>query len=168
MEPFVDLAPGADASPLAQHFAGIIREGLDDPSRRRTFSALKATVFLVDFDSGECVSFRFDHGRLTVHEGPIGVPSVTFGGPGKALYSLDRARLRDFGRLVWRRPRPLALDAESGATLPPPSAPAAGPRERLDALDLAGLLARGGLKVYGAVSHPRTVYRFMKLVSTGR
>jgi len=168
VEPIVDLAPGADASSLAQYFANRIKSGLDVPGKRRTFAALKATVFVVDFDSGETVSFRFDHGRLTVHEGPIGVPSVTFGGPRAALFSLESARLTDLPRaVVGARAQPVTLvETDDGRpSSPPPSSPGGRPQP-LDTVALARLYLQKELRVYGLVSHPRTVVRFLKLVSS--
>lgn len=168
MDPIVDLAPGADDSALAQHFAERIRAGLEDPSKRRSFAALKATVFVVDFDSGETISLRFDHGRLTVHEGPIGIPSVTFGGPRRALESLDRVELTKLpGALLGSKRSEVSLvETTEGRPAAPPSSspPPSGRPRRLDVADLARLFAKKELRVYGLLSHPRTVFRFLKIV----
>jgi hypothetical protein len=169
VEPIIDLAPGADSSSLAQYFADRIKGALDDARRRRAFLALKATVFVVDFDSGETVSFRFDHGRLTVHEGPIGVPSVTFGGPRSALEGLARARLTELPRaLLGARRQPISLvDTQDGRpSSPPPSSPPPSGRPRaLDTAGLARLYFQKELRIYGLVSHPRTVVRFLSLIT---
>ncbi len=164
MDPIVDLAPGADSSPLAQQFASRIKRNVEDPRLRRAFFALKATIFLVDFDAGETISLRFDHGRLTAHEGPIGVPSVTFGGPRVALDSLERARLRDLpAALLGMRRAPVSLvETRDGR---PSSPPPGQPEVRLDVAGLGRLLLNKELRVYGIVSHPRTVYRFLQLVA---
>lgn len=167
MEPIVDLAPLAESSPLAVHFAQRIKEGLVEPTRRRTFMALRATVFLVDFDSGDAVSLRFDHGRLTVHEGTIGLPSVTFGAPLRALMSLDQLRLSSLPRaLLGRDEPPVGLVEPTSGSIPPPGGPASSRRgARLGARELLALYARGDLRIYGLVRHPRTVARFLRLVS---
>lgn len=170
MQPTVDLAPGADSSPLAVFFAERIREGLVDPPRRRVFHALKATVFLVDFDSGDALSFRFDHGRLVIHEGTIGVPTVTFGGPRRALLALSEVRLSDLLRaLTGRPPQGPSLVGDGGTrkSVPPPSASASAP-SRLDTWELARMASRGELRVYGLLSHPRTVSRFLRIVASAR
>ncbi len=169
MDPIVDLAPGADASALAQYFAERIKASLDAPSIRRSFCALKATIFIVDFDAGETISLRFDHGRLTVHEGPIGVPSVTFGGPRRALESLEKFRIRDVpGAFLGNRQAAVSLvDTTEGrpSSAPASSPPPSGRSRRLNAADLARLFAKKELRVYGLLSHPRTVFRFLKIVA---
>lgn len=169
MEPIIDLAPGADSSSLAQSFADRIKRALDHAGKRRSFLALKATVFVVDFDSGETVSFRFDHGRLTVHEGPIGVPSVTFGGPRAALEGLSHVRLVELPRaLLGARRRPVSLvdTAEGRPASPPPSSPPPSARGRsIDTMALTRLYFQKELRVYGLVSHPRTVIRFLGLIA---
>lgn len=169
MEPIVDLAPGADSSPLAAYFARRVRDALSDPKRKRSFFALKAAIFAVDFDSGNAVTLRFDHGRLTVHEGAIGVPSVTFGGPLRALTSLHRLRIRDLPRaLVGARPAYVSLVEDEGRPSTPPP-----PQVRVDdgsasVGELARLFAEGELRVYGLLSHPRTVYRFLRLLGASQ
>jgi hypothetical protein len=168
LDPIVDLAPGADDSLLAQFFAERIKARVEEPSARRSFLALKSTIFVVDFDSGETISLRFDHGRLTVHEGPIGIPSVTFGGPRRALESLDRVHLGELpGALLGSKRQGVSLveTTEGRTSSPPPSSPPPSGRPRkLDVADLARLFAKKELRVYGLLSHPRTVFRFLKIV----
>lgn len=170
MEPIIDLAPGADSSALAQHFADRIKGALDVPNRRRSFLALKATIFLVDFDSGETVSFRFDHGRLTVHEGPIGIPSVTFGGPRAALESLERMRLSDLPSAIvgWRRSPVSLVDSREGRPSSPPPGPASVRPRALDLAGLTRLYLQKELRIYGLFSHPRTIVRFLGLLTADR
>ncbi|MFO0551591.1 MAG: hypothetical protein U0271_24600 [Polyangiaceae bacterium] len=176
MEPIVDLAPGADESILAKYFADRIRDSLHRDRNARSFMAMKATIFVIDFDTGDAVTLRFDHGRLTLHEGTIGMPSVTFGGPQRALLALDQLRVGNLVRGLVRPPtsatnlvdddvRPAAPNP---ATIPPPSqrggrvSPAA---TRPRASELFGMLSKGDLKIYGYWSHPRTVLRFLRLVA---
>ncbi len=142
MDPLIDLAPGAENNPLAARLAEQIRQSVaDHPAVARSFSALKGTILLVPFDTGDAVTLRFDLGRLVIHDGNVGIPSVTFGGPSHALAKLDRLevpRLRDV------------------------------PRSRLAASsvrDALRLFASGEVKIYGLWVHPRTVYRFLRLVS---
>lgn len=167
MEPIVDLAPGAESSILAPYFAERVREGLRNPARRAVFSSLKATVFVVDFDSGQAVTLRFDHGRLTLHEGTIGRPSVTIGGPLRALLSLDRVRLGELPRALLGRDDGVGLveRGEGRASSPPP--PPSGRQGRVGLRELAALFAAGELKIYGLYAHPRTVARFFRLISRG-
>ncbi|HTJ84809.1 MAG TPA: hypothetical protein VL400_23985 [Polyangiaceae bacterium] len=163
MDPIVDLAPGTEDSPLVPYFAERIRSAVQIPKLARTFFALKAAIFAVDFDSGSAVTLRFDHGRLTIHAGTIGTPAVTFGGPLRALLSLHRLRPSDLAKaLVSRRQANVVFSREDRASAPPPSN-----RGRVDAAELFYLYAKKELRVYGLVAHPRTVYRFVTLLGAG-
>ncbi len=142
MDPIVDLAPGAEDNALAVEIAGTIRDNL---SRRREaaadFRALRASVLMVAQDLAESFTLRFDHGRLTVHDGAVGIPSVTFCGDAAAL-----RRLSDLPLTRWLR-------------LPSP-----GPEAwRV----IADLFATGDFKVYGLLAHPRTVVHLLRLLHTG-
>lgn len=143
MEPLIDLAPGAENNPLAAKFAERLRQSVsENAGRERSFMSLKSTILVVPFDTGDALTLRFDLGRLVIHDGNVGVPSVTFGGPSRALANLDEllpARFRDL------LPGPHGI------------APALGEALRL--------FASGEVKVYGLWVHPRTIYRFLRLLS---
>ena len=146
MDPIVDLAPGAEDNALALEIADRIRHNLaHSRPKAADFRAMRASVLMVAQDLGESFTLRFDHGRLTVHDGGVGIPSVTFCGDGDAL-----RRLSDFPLTRWLR------------------LPALGPfaREGRDTWRLlAGMLARGDLKVYGLLAHPRTVVHLLRVLS---
>lgn len=142
MEPFIDLAPGAEESPLARLIVERIRDSVDlEPGRRRSFLALKSTVLVVPFDTGNALTLRFDLGRLAVHDGNIGVPSVTLGLPTADLAALDALHAPGLSDLLARGAASRAL---AGALR---------------------LLALGEVKVYGLWAHPRTIVRLLKLLS---
>jgi hypothetical protein len=145
LEPIVDLAPGAEENALAVEMADRIRRNVRDPAAARDFAALRASVLMVAQDLAESFTLRFDHGRLTVHDGGVGIPSVTFCGDADAL-----RRLSDFplSRLL-RFPR-----------LGPFS-----PEGRTTWLLLASLYT-ADFKVYGLVAHPRTVVILLRLLSS--
>ncbi|NUP07886.1 MAG: hypothetical protein HOW73_17710 [Polyangiaceae bacterium] len=168
MEPIVDLAPGAESSILARFFAERVRENVKQPKRRLSFFSMKSTIFVVDFDSGQATTLRFDHGRLTLHEGTIGLPSVTIGGPLRALLGLDRIRLADLPGAILGRPTAVSLvdRTETRGSTPPPSQGPSSTRaqHRADLAEILRLLARGELKIYGLSAHPRTVVRFLRLI----
>lgn len=146
VDPIVDLAPGAEENALAVRLAETIRRNLrESPRKMGDFRAVRASVILVAQDVGDALTLRFDHGRLTIHDGAIGIPSVTFCGDRDVL-----ARLSEVPITPWMR-LPLAG----------PGDPAG--REALR--DFAGRLAHGSLKVYGILAHPRLVLRFLRMVS---
>jgi hypothetical protein len=144
VEPIIDLAPGAEDNALAVEISERIRESV---AHRRgaavDFRAMRASVLMVAQDLGESFTLRFDHGRLTVHDGAVGIPSVTFCGDADAL-----RRLSDFPLTPWLRIPSLAPFSRAG-------------REtwRL----LAAFLA-AEFKVYGLMAHPRTVVYLLRLL----
>lgn len=147
MDPIIDLAPGAEENVLAVEIAAQIRDNLAHvPRKQADFRAIRASILVVAQDLGESFTLRFDHGRLTLHDGSVGIPHVTFCGDAAAL-----RRLSDFP--LTRRFR----------------LPLAGPftREGRDTWQhLGALLLRGDLKVYGLLAHPRTVFHLLRVLST--
>ncbi|KYF78451.1 hypothetical protein WME76_42925 [Sorangium sp. So ce119] len=146
MEPIIDLAPGAEENPLAAQFGGLIREHLAGDARRASdFRALRGSVLVVAQDSGTSMTMRFDHGRLTIHDGAIGIPSVTFCGDEAALRRLPDiafhrwVSLPKLGVLHRRQSEPLR--------------------------ELARLVASGELKIYGLVAHPRLILALLRVLS---
>lgn len=146
MEPIIDLAPGAEENALAVEIADRIRENLRRaPRKARDFRAIRATVLMVAQDLAESFTLRFDHGRLTLHDGSVGIPSVTFCGDAEAL-----RRLADFPLTrLFRLPIAGPLTREGRETWQ----------------HLVGLLLRGDLKVYGLAAHPRTVFYLLRVLS---
>ena len=146
MEPIIDLAPGADDNELAVRFATLVRENIRaKPHKRRDFRALRGAVLLVADDTWCSLTMRFDHGRLTIHDGGIGIPTVTFCGGAAALLSLADVPLTPLFRL----PLSLPFRSEGRATY----------------LHLLSLFGRGDLKIYGLLAHPRLITRLLRVLS---
>lgn len=147
MDPIIDMAPGAEENGLAVELADLIRGNLTRSRRKLAdFRALRASVLMVAQDLAESFTLRFDHGRLTIHDGSVGIPSVTFCGDAEALRRLADFPLTRFFRV-----------------------PVAGPltREGRETWQhLVGLLLRGDLEVYGLVAHPRTVFHLLRVLSS--
>lgn len=139
MDPILDLAPGADENPLATELAGRIRAHLDTSRKKlAVFRAMRGTFLVVAEDTGESLTLRFDHGRLTIHDGAIGVPGVTLCAPREVLLRLPDTRLRRIllqPRVFWR--------------------------------SLIAPVAKGELKIYGLITSPRVVASFLRLLSPG-
>ena len=113
------------------------------PHKARDFRALRGAVMIVPRDTGDPLTLRFDLGRLTVHDGGIGIPTVTFLGDEAALLRLADMPFTRFLKL------PVSLDPQG--------------RQVLQATGAA--LVAGELKVYGFYAHPRMVLRFLRIVS---
>jgi hypothetical protein len=137
VDPIIDLAPGADDNPLAVELGESVRANLGQRTRKLAdFRALRGTILVVAQDTGESLTLRFDHGRLTIHDGAIGIPAVTF--------CADRAvllRLATIPLVRWLR---LPVRAWSRLVSP---------------------ITKGELKIYGLVTHPRLVLTFLRLLS---
>jgi hypothetical protein len=89
MTPFVDLAPGTEDNRLAQRLAQTVRDNLEERAhKRRDFAALRGSVAVVANDVSQAVTLRFDHGRLTVHDGIVGIPDVTLRGDTDEILAL--------------------------------------------------------------------------------
>lgn len=146
MEPIIDLAPGAEENPLAALFGGLIREHLArDPRRAADFRALRGAVLVVAQDTATSMTMRFDHGRLTIHDGAIGIPSVTFCG--------DEAALRKLPDIAFHR------------WLSVPKLGVLHRRQSGPLRELARLVASGELKIYGLIAHPRLILALLRVLS---
>jgi hypothetical protein len=149
VDALVDLGPGAEDNPLAVELAARIRQNLiERPEKAADFRALRGTVFVALTDVGESITLRFDLGRLTIHEGQVGVPMVTFCGDTEDLRRLTDLPLMRWLRVPFASPFGRAKD---------------GSRETLR--HLSRLLANGRLKVYGLLAHPRAVTRLLRIIS---
>lgn len=147
MVAIIDLAPGADENALAVEISDRLRQRLaTDGKRLADFRAMRASILLVAQDIGESVTLRFDHGRVTVYDGNVGIPSVTFCGEAAAL-----RRLYDFPLTRWLRIPRVTPFTRSG-------------RETWDMLK--ALFSREDLKIYGFLAHPRTLLYFLRVLSS--
>lgn len=147
LDPIVDLAPGAEENDLAAFFADTLRHNLRTNARaQKSFGAMRATVHFVAVDTAQAVTMRFDHGRVTLHEGTIGIPAVTFCGDRAGILGLTS----------------VPISRWLGLPVPNPMRPR-------DWAALRGLLHRLSereLIVYGFFSHARLVTRVLRVLSS--
>lgn len=145
MEPVIDLGPGAERNPLALRLAELIRNSVQRARQRRRFSALSGSAAVVTDDANQALTLRFDFGRLTVHEGIVGIPDVTLRG--------DAADIERLSDLPFRTPLELPV-------------PRLGNRAERRALALAlAVLAGRRIKIYGLLLHARFVLGLLKVLS---
>jgi hypothetical protein len=146
VDPIIDLAPGAEQNPLATHFAARVRSNLTEkPHKITDFQALRGSVQLVADDIPTSITMRFDLGRLTLHDGLIGIPTVTFCASRATLLALSELPLSRWLKLPSARRKNVAGMSNLYHVL--------------------GELLRGDLKVYGLISHPRLVLRLLRVIS---
>ena len=148
MEPIIDLAPGAEDNLLAVELVEQVRRNVAGSIKKNhDFRTLRGSVLIVAQDTQSVLTMRFDHGRLTVHEGAVGIPSVTLCGDELVLRNLTRLRVSPWFRFpqVFRHTN----SADNGTTL----------------WDLARAMAEQRLTVYGLFTHPRLVLCLLRVVS---
>jgi hypothetical protein len=142
VEPVVDLAPGADHDPLALRFAELVRRAIEREGERREFERMRGSIGVVADDAGTALTLRFDFGRLTIHEGLIGIPTVTIRGRTSDIEGLTT--------LPWSRERIRRANLHQ--------------TQKELRLVLAAMRKKK-LKIYGLISHPRLVLRLLRVLS---
>jgi len=136
----IELGPGADENGFALMLSELIRQNLEDhPEKLRDFRRLAGRVALVVEDAEVAVTLRFDGGRLTVHDGIVGIPDVTI-----------RASSDDVTRMSLMELLPLVR-------LPDPRG--AVTRHILRAS------REGRIRMYGALANLPTVIRLTRIMS---
>jgi len=139
-EPVVDLGPGAEEHGFALMLSDLIRQNLEDhPGKKRDFARLAGRVAIVVEDAGVSVTLRFDAGRLTVHDGIVGIPDVTIRAEADDVTAMSLMELT---------PR-LALPDPRGEST----------RRILDAQ------RKGRIRMYGALANLPLVVRLTRVMS---
>ena len=88
------LAPGAEDNGLCGMLADLVRQNLESkPHKRRDFDALHGTVGIVAEDAEVALTLRFDGGKLTLHDGIVGVPDVTIRGTADSIVAMSNVPL---------------------------------------------------------------------------
>jgi hypothetical protein len=141
----VDLAPGAEHDPLAKRFAEIVRRNLGNAWQEREFLRLRGSAAVFADDAGTALTLRFDFGRLTVHEGVVGIPDVTIRGPMHEIEALTRLPFPGL-----RRVPSVLSDRDSRAAIG----------------DVVRALKGRSLKIYGLLFHARFVVRLLRVLSS--
>lgn len=151
MEPIIDLAPGAEDNSLAVELADKVRRNVARSRKKNhDFRSLRGSVLVVAQDTQSVLTMRFDHGRLTIHEGAVGIPSVTLCGDERVLRDVPRLKLSPWLRLP--RVFPRTEDGEQQVTL----------------WDFARAMTGERLTVYGLLAHPRLVISLLRVLSDER
>jgi hypothetical protein len=148
LEPIIDLAPGAEDNSLAVELVEQVRRNVTGSIKKnRDFRTLRGSVLVVAQDTQSVLTMRFDHGRLTVHEGAVGIPSVTLCGDEQVLRDLTRLRLSS-----WLQLQKVIFRTNSST-------------EFTTLWDLGRAMAEQRLTVYGLFSHPRLTLCLLRVIS---
>jgi hypothetical protein len=147
MQPDVQLAPGAEDNGLATMLADLVRQNLEaKPRKKDDFRALHASVCIVAEDADVALTMRFERGgKLTIHDGVVGVPDVTIRGSSDMILALSN----------------MPLATRLGLPIPDPRDRAAVTTVRA----VMGAMRAGTLHVYGMLLHLPTVMRLTKVMS---
>jgi hypothetical protein len=90
----IELAPGAENNGLASMLADLVRQNLDEkPHKQRDFRALAGSIAIVAEDADVALTLRFDHGKLVIHDGIVGIPDVTIRGGSETIMALSNTPL---------------------------------------------------------------------------
>jgi hypothetical protein len=142
----IHLAPGAEDNGLASMLADLVRQNLEEkPHKIPDFDAMGGTVAIVAEDADVCLTLHFERGRLTIHDGIVGVPDVAIRGSSDMIMAMSNMPLT----------RPLGLP------LPDPRS-----KEQLAlSQSVMAAMRSGELKMYGALLHPGLVMHLTRVMS---
>jgi hypothetical protein len=144
--PAIELAPGAEDNGLASMLADLVRQNLEaKPHKQGDFRALKGSFSIVAEDAEVALTLRFDHGKLMIHDGIVGIPDVTIRGGADTIMALSN----------------MPLLTKFGLPLPDPrdKAAVAVARGVMDAM------RKGTFHVYGMVFHLPMLMRLTRVMS---
>ena len=145
--PAVALAPGAEENGLAIMLGDLVRQNLEaKPKKMADFDALEGRVSIVADDADVALSLVFERGgRLTIHDGIVGIPDVTIRGPSEAILALSN----------------MPLATPLGLPLPSPRDPEALKTVR----ELVRSMRAGKLHFYGMLLHLPLVMKLTRVMS---
>jgi hypothetical protein len=141
------LAPGAEENGLATMLAELVRQNLDaKPHKKSDFEALGGDVSIVADDADVALTLRFERGgKLTIHDGIVGIPDVTIRGPSDAIMALSN----------------MPLATRLGLPIPSPRDQEAVRSVRT----VLGAMRAGKLHVYGMAFHLPLVMKLTRVMS---
>jgi hypothetical protein len=74
--------------------ADLVRQNLEaKPHKQGDFRALAGSIAIVADDAEVALTLRFDHGKLTIHDGIVGIPDVTIRGGSDTIMALSNMPL---------------------------------------------------------------------------
>jgi len=142
----ISLAPGAEENGLASMLAALVRQNLEQkPYKQGDFRALSGSFAIVADDADVALTLRFEDGKLTIHDGIVGIPDVTIRGGSDTIMALSNLPLMTRLGLPFPDPRDKAAVAVA--------------RGVMDAM------RSGTLHVYGMFFHLPMLMRLTRVMS---
>ncbi len=147
MQPDVQLAPDAHENGLATMLANLVRQNLEaKPQKKADFVALGGNVAIVADDVDVALTLSFERGgKLTIHDGIVGIPDVTIRGPSEAIMAMSNLPLATRLGL----PIPGRHDLEA----------------RRAVVAVMRAMRHGKLHAYGMPFHPLLIMRLTRVMS---
>lgn len=143
------LAPGAEENGLCAMLAQLVEQNLQaKPHKRADFDAMGrrgATVAIVAEDAQVALTLRFAPGKLTLHDGIVGIPDVAIRASSDMILAMSTGPLTT----------PLALP------LPDPRKA----EDRAHARRMSEAIRSGELKIYGALFHLPAMLHLSRIMS---
>ena len=142
----IELAPGAENNGFAAMLADLVRQNLEGkPHKMRDFDALDGTIALVAEDADVALTLEFARGRLTIHDGIVGIPDVAIRGSSDMIMALSNMPLTRLLGLPLPDPRDKEQVAISQSVMT--------------------AMRAGAFKMHGALLHPGLVMRLTRVMS---
>ncbi|MGA2450174.1 MAG: hypothetical protein ABTD50_15960 [Polyangiaceae bacterium] len=143
----IRLAPGAEENGLANMLAQLVRENIEaKPHKKVDFDALSGSIAIVADDACVALTMRFERGgKLTIHDGIVGVPDVTIRGAGEVIMALSN----------------MPLATRLALPIPDPRDPQAVSVVR----DVVRALRKGELHFHGMLFHPGLLMKLSHIMS---
>ena len=142
----IELAPGAENNGLASMLSDLVRQNLEaKPHKVPDFEALDGVVAIVADDADVCLTLEFRRGRLTIHDGIVGIPDVAIRGTSDMIMALSNMPLTRLLGLPLPDPRDKEQVAISQSVMT--------------------AMRAGQFKMHGALLHPGLVMRLTRVIS---
>ncbi len=142
----IELAPRAEDNGLASMLADLVRQNLEaKPHKQGDFRALAGSIAIVADDADVALTLRFDHGKLTIHDGIVGIPDVTIRGGSDTIMALSN----------------MPLSTRLGLPLPDPR-----DKEGIRvARSIVEAMRKGTFHIYGMLFHLPMMMRLTRVMS---
>ena len=93
----IHVAPSAEENGLANMLATMLRQNLEDhPERARVLEKLRGRLAIFAEDAEVAITWVFEGGEATVHDGIVGIPDLTIRGGFEPIG--DMSRMESFKR----------------------------------------------------------------------
>jgi hypothetical protein len=142
----ITLAAGAEENGLAVMLTDLLRQNLESkPQKAHDMAAMTGRIAILAEDADVALTLRFDHGKLVVYDGVVGVPDVVVRASSDVILALSNMPITQ----RWALPIPTARDKDGRKVL----------------RDVVLAMRNGGMKVEGAATHASLMLHLTRIMS---